>query len=120
MTITVEQPVTTAVFTASIDPPREIQAGFARHICIEYTDYGPQNHPDDEQFTVQVRVRGRAKGPSGNPDRRTREGGLLVCFDWSELPLALEVMRQISHPLAQPTIDAIQARIDRLAAREED
>lgn len=114
MTITVEQPVTTATFTATIDPPREVQAGFVNHVCIEFSDYGKPVRDDDEQFSVSVRLRGKAKTPNGKPDKRTRSNGLLICFDWSELALALEVMAQTDHPMSEQTIRAIKARQERV------
>lgn len=100
----VEQVVMTTEFSARVEPPREIRKGFVRRIFVRMNVCG-----DDEQDRhVTIMIEGWGKTAAGKPDKRGAGNTRLVCMEWSEIPMALEMLEGIATPIAAAAADQIR------------
>ncbi|NBT32717.1 MAG: hypothetical protein EBT13_12690 [Rhodobacteraceae bacterium] len=109
----VEQVVTTTEFSARVEPPMEIRKGFVQRIFVRMNVCG-----DDEQDRhVSVFIEGWGKTAAGKPDKRGGGNTRLVCMDYTEIPMALEMLQGIATPAAAAAADQIRRQFAHLIGK---
>lgn len=102
MSFTIEPVITTVEITATCVPMIEIPKAFVSRVFVRLTRY------EGGEQDVAITIQGPNKTAAGKPDKRSAPNLRQVCFQWSEIRIALELMAASSHPEAAAIADQIR------------